>query len=235
MVNNVKLANIRMLQFIAEKLGNLRDELVFLGGCTTAIFIDEPGAPDVRYTLDVDCIVDVISLNQYHQIEKKLGKLGFTQSVMEEVICRWRYDNVILDVMPTDEKILGFGNRWYKEAIKYAINYFLTDKISIKVISAPYFLATKIEAFKTRGNTDFYASHDFEDIVTVLDGRSNIVNEIEKTNPALRHYLVNEFGGFMSHPSFSGALPGHLIQYGKLAEDRMEFCEQKLKSIISST
>ena len=235
MVNNVKLANIRMLQFIAEKLGGLRSELVFLGGCTTAIFIDEPSAPDVRYTLDVDCIVDVISLNQYHKIEKQLRNLGFTQSVMEEVICRWRYDNVILDVMPTDEKILGFWNRWYREAIKYAMNYSLTNKISIKVISAPYFLATKIEAFKTRGNTDFYASHDFEDIVTVLDGRSTIVDEIEKINPTLRHYLVKEFDSFMSHPSFSGALPGHFVQYGKLAEDRVEFCEQKLKSIISNT
>ena len=92
--NRTKLANIRMLQFIAEKLGELRNELVFLGGCTTAIFIDEPSAPDVRYTLDVDCIVDVISLNQYHKIEKQLRHLGFTQSVTEEVICR----NVIVTI-----------------------------------------------------------------------------------------------------------------------------------------
>ena len=168
------VSNLRILEFVAHKLGALKEEMVFLGGCATALLITDNIAPDVRYTLDVDCIVDVISLNQYHKIEKQLRNLGFTQSVMEEVICRWRYDNVILDVMPTDEKILGFWNRWYREAIKYAMNYSLTNKISIKVISAPYFLATKIEAFKTRGNTDFYASHDFEDIVTVFDGRSTI-------------------------------------------------------------
>ncbi len=29
-------------------------------------------------------------------------------------MCRWHFDDVILDVMPTDEEILTFGNRWYK-------------------------------------------------------------------------------------------------------------------------
>src|SRR5471030_1453607 len=98
----VRLANIRMLQFVAEKLNVLCDEVVFLGGCTTGIFITDPEFPDVRYTLDVDCIVDVISLNQYHRLEKKLRVQGFKKSLSEDVICRWFYDDVILDVMPTD-------------------------------------------------------------------------------------------------------------------------------------
>src|SRR5579862_2435199 len=156
----VRLANIKMLQFIATKLGDLRDEVVFLGGCTTALFINDPESPDVRYTFDVDCIVDVISLNEYHRMEKKLKHLGFKQSIAEEVICRWYFDDVILDVMPTDEKILGFSNRWYKEAIQNAHIYSLKEGITIKVVTAPYFLATKLEAFKTRGNMDFYASRD---------------------------------------------------------------------------
>lgn len=41
---------------------------LYLGGCTTGLFITDPEFPDVRYTLDVDCIVDVISLNQYHRV-----------------------------------------------------------------------------------------------------------------------------------------------------------------------
>ena len=79
-----KLANIRMLEFVAAKLGELRNEVVFLGGCTTALFIDDPNIPDVRYTFDVDCVVDVISLSQYHKLEKKLKDLGFKQSASEE-------------------------------------------------------------------------------------------------------------------------------------------------------
>lgn len=114
---SIMLANVRMLEFIASKLGEIRDDVVFLGGCTTGLFITDPDFPDVRYTVDVDCIVDVLSLKQYHQLEKKLTRQGFKKSISEEVICRWFYDDVTLDVMPTDEYILGFGNPWYKRAI----------------------------------------------------------------------------------------------------------------------
>ncbi len=117
MQNNktIKLANINMLQFVADKLGSLCNELVFLGGCTTALFINDENTPDVRYTFDVDCIVEATSLNDYHRLEKKLQNIGFKQSLHEETICRWRYEDAILDLMPTDKKILGFGNHWYRE------------------------------------------------------------------------------------------------------------------------
>ena len=85
---SIQLANLQMLEFVAAKLGELRSELVFLGGCTTGLFITDPEFPDVRYTLDVDCIVDVISLNQYHKLEKRLYKQGFKKSLSEDVICR---------------------------------------------------------------------------------------------------------------------------------------------------
>lgn len=234
MQNNgtIRLANIRMLEFIASKLGELRDEVVFLGGCTTALFINDKSAPDVRHTFDVDCIVDVISLHDYHRLEKKLKSIGFKQSISEEVICRWHFDDVILDVMPTDEKILGFGNRWYKEAILASRTYALPSDIKIKVVTAPYFLATKLEAFRTRGKMDFYASHDFEDIVSVLDGRSEIVDDIKNSSAGLKNYLDHFFTDIINHPSFNGAIPGHFVQYGNLAEDRIELLERKIKAII---
>lgn len=111
MKNNKSImqTNLKMLEFVATKLGEMINDVVFLGGCTTGLFITDPIFPDVRYTLDVDCIVDVVSLHQYHQTEKKLTKLGFKKSLIAEVICRWFYDDAILDVMPTDENILGFG------------------------------------------------------------------------------------------------------------------------------
>ncbi len=224
----VRLANIRMLEFVATKLGELRKEVVFLGGCTTALFINDPESPDVRYTLDVDCIVDVISLNQYHQVEKKLKNLGFKQSLSEEVICRWHYDDVILDVMPTDEDILGFGNRWYKEAIQNAQTHSLENGLDIKVVTAPYFLATKLEAFRTRGNMDFYSSQDFEDIVAVLDGRAEIIDEIKRSNKELKQYLIQFLLDFTNKPAYKGAIPGHFVQYGSLANDRIELFEQKI-------
>jgi hypothetical protein len=229
----VMLTNLRMLEFVAVKLGEIRNDVVFLGGCTTGLFITDVEFPDVRHTLDVDCIVDVISLNQYHQLEKKLIKQGFKKSLYEEVICRWFYDDVTLDVMPTDENILGFGNRWYKSAISASIIHHLTDKIDIKVVTAPYFLATKLEAFKTRGKSDYYVSHDFEDIMSVLDGRVEIVEEIHKADSKLRNHLINSFIEIDSSPAFKGAIPGHFVQYGSYADDRIEMVEQKIKDIIS--
>ena len=228
----IKLANIRMLEFIATKLGALCESVVFLGGCTTVLFITDPEFPDVRYTADVDCITDVISLSQYHQLEKKLSAQGFKRSIAESVICRWFYDDAILDVMPTDEAILGFGNRWYKDAINNAVNYSLTNKLNIKVITAIYFLATKLEAFKTRGKMDFYASHDFEDIVSVLDGRLEVIEEIRQADKGLKDYFIENFIAIDKSRSFHGAIPGHFVQYGSTAEKRAEMLEEKIKIII---
>src|SRR3990167_4991890 len=135
----IKLSNLRMLQFVAIKLQDLCHDVVFLGGCTTGIFITDLASPDVRHTLDVDCIVDVISLNQYHTLEKKLQKQGFKKSMQDDVVCRWHYDDVILDVMPTDEKILGFGNRWYKQALQHSVNHLIHDNLIVKSVTAPYF------------------------------------------------------------------------------------------------
>jgi len=229
--NIVKLANIKMLEFVATKLGELCNEFVFLGGCTTGLFITDSAVPDIRYTLDVDCIVEVASLHQYQKIEKELIKKRFKKSITEEVICRWFYDDVILDVMPTDEKILGFGNCWYKEAIAESIIYSLSKHLEIRTITAPYFLATKFEAFKTRGNNDFYASHDFEDIVSVLDGRTEIAKEIRIANKKLKEYLVQSLHTIKNNLSFKGALPGHFVQYGNLADDRIELFEETLNII----
>lgn len=71
----------------------------------------------------MDCIIDVISLNHYYKFENKLTNIGFKKSIDDDVMCRWHYENIILDVMPTDEKILGFGNCWYKEALDNAITH----------------------------------------------------------------------------------------------------------------
>ena len=80
-----------------------------MGGCATALFINDSSALDVRATLDVDCIIDVISLVEYQKFENQLRVKGFNKSMEDDVICRFRNKEIILDVMPTDQKILGFG------------------------------------------------------------------------------------------------------------------------------
>lgn len=109
--------NLAMIELVARRLGELRKEVVFVGGASTALLITDPAAPDVRATTDVDVIVEVASTFDYYRLADKLRFLGFAEDTGEEApMCRWRIDGIAVDVMPTDEGILGFSNRWYLPA-----------------------------------------------------------------------------------------------------------------------
>lgn len=76
-------------------------------------------------------------------------------------ICRWIYKDIKVDVMPTDSKVLGFSNRWYKEGIENKITKSLPDETEIFVFPSAYYLAAKFEAYNGRGGYDLRQSHDF--------------------------------------------------------------------------
>jgi hypothetical protein len=90
--------NLEMIKIVAERIGDLRKEFVFLGGASTCLLITDPAAPEIRPTLDVDIIVEVTSRLEYHKLEERLRKLGFRQSSEpDDPICRWMVDNVKVD------------------------------------------------------------------------------------------------------------------------------------------
>lgn len=109
----------------------------------------------------------------------------------------------MLDVMPTDEDVLGFGNRWYSVAVRTAQSVQLPSGRSIRLIAPPVFLATKLEAFHGRGGGDFLASHDLEDIAVVIDGRPELVNEVATCEIAPRIYLATRSDPYSGAPLFS--------------------------------
>ena len=116
----------------------------------------------------------------------------------------------MLDVMPTDERVLGFGNRWYTLAVRTAQPVRLPSGQSIQLIAAPAFLATKLDAFRGRGAGDFLASHDLEDVTVLVDGRPELVDEVLSSDPQLRSYIADEIRSLIANPEFIEALPGHL-------------------------
>jgi hypothetical protein len=175
-------------------------------------FIADEAAPEVRPTNDVDVIVETLTRSDYYVVEEKLRSLGFAQPMEEDSpICRWAIQGVNIDVMPTDEKILGFANRWYSEAIKHAIRISLSKGLEINIVTAPFFLATKIEAFYGRGEGDFIASPDLEDIIPVFDGRPNLSYEVRDSEKNLKNFLSERFRLFLNSEDFLEALPGHLL------------------------
>ncbi len=113
--------------------------------------------------------------------------------------------------MPTDRNVLGFTNKWYVGAIANAVDCELEAGLTIHVVTPPYFCATKIEAFHGRGNGDYAGSHDLEDFLTVVDGRPELVAEIEATEATLRSYLAAEVRDLLARQEFLDALPGSLM------------------------
>jgi hypothetical protein len=206
-----KNPNIGMLEAAVERLGPLIDEVVFLGGCVTGLLLTDPAAPPLRTTLDVDIMVNVVSLADYHQFNQRLRECGFTEDLGPEApICRWQSENMTLDVMPTDPKLLGFGNQWFSKAFSAARHLRLPSGAWIRVLPSPYFMATKIEAFHHRGVGDFLLSRDIEDLVAILDGRLEIVVEVMGAEPLVLNFLAEQLSAWLVLPDFLDALPGLL-------------------------
>jgi predicted nucleotidyltransferase len=203
--------SMAMVDMVAERLGPLNCEVVFLGGAVLGLLITDPGAPSVRYTMDVDIVVEIGSRGEYYRLAERLRELGFREKVGKgEPICRWLIEGITVDIMPTGAEILGFTNRWYVDAFRHAEERLLPSGVSIRLVTAPYFLATKIEAFTGRSGGDYLASHDLEDIIALVDGRPELEREIGSSEPGVRSFLSNSILRFLDDTAFLEAIPGHL-------------------------
>lgn len=203
--------NVAMVERVADRLGGMRSRVVFLGGAATGLLLTDPGAPPMRVTKDVDVIIQIGGRLEYRAMEKDLRALGFKPDQSQGApLCRWMIEDMLLDVMPTDPALLGFSNRWYPEAMQQAMIHALPGGIEIRLVSAPYFLATKLEAFRGRGEGDFMGSHDLEDVVSVLDGRVSVVEEVAARGQNLRCYLAETFQAFLKDDRFIPSVRGNL-------------------------
>lgn len=212
---------------IAEGLRDLLPLFVFVGGATAELYFSSDTFHEIRETDDVDCVIHIEALGEYYTLEEKLRKWGFQDDMSDNApICRKIYQGTKVDFMPTDENILGFSNEWYESGILYAQNYTLTSGISIRIFTPTYFIATKIAAFLNESrkyHADFYASHDFEDIISVLDNCEEILQDIRKADEKVKTYLKNNFINFLKNNNLSYALSGIL---------RDEENEERLISIM---
>lgn len=177
-----------LFESVVRLLAPVLDELVFVGGCTTGLFITDPAAGGIRPTKDVDVIVDVTPYAKYAALSERLRALGLSEDTTKGApLCRWRRNELIVDVMPVDEHVLGFSNRWYPAAIETAHRLQIAGR-EVRVVTPALFIATKLEAFHGRGRGDVVASHDLEDIVAVLDGRPEIVADVASASDDVRQH-----------------------------------------------
>jgi len=222
--------NIELLKSVARRLGPLLHEVVFVGGCATGLLITDEAAAEVRPTFDVDVIAEITSYAGYEDFSVRLRSLDFREDISEGAPrCRWLIDGMKLDVMPLDEKILGFTNRWYRAALEEAIEIEVEPTLRIRVITAPYFVATKLDAFQGRGRGDYTSSHDLEDLLAVVDGREAIIEEIARSGE-VRFYIGDQFRSLLGTPAFVDALPGYLLPDAS-SQNRLPILLNRLREI----
>lgn len=209
--------NITRIKAVSNALGNLKESVVFVGGATVSLYADRE-TEESRPTEDVDVLVEISSKKEYAELEEQLRTIGFTNDVTAGFIGRFLMQGIIVDVMPIDETILGFSNKWYTEGFKTAINYAIDAMHHVHIFNAPIFIASKLEAFKGRGNNDGRMSSDFEDIIYVLENRSTIWDEMKGTTEPLHNYLLSTFGSLRQEKYIEEWIEAHSSQsiYGIL-------------------
>jgi predicted nucleotidyltransferase len=164
-------------------------------------------------------VIELASYSDYAKLEETLRRKGFANSTNPKApICRWVVGGVTVDVMPTDARVIGFSNKWYKEGISEAVEVMLPSNTSIKIFSPPYFLASKCEAYLGRGQGDFRTSHDIEDVITLLDGLTSF-DSLHDAPESVQTYLRGKLKEFLQDDLFLESVSGHL-EAGPTRTDR---------------
>lgn len=221
--------NKGIIKKIAQALGELNDQVVYVGGATVGLYINDPAADDVRPTKDVDISLSIATLGELEQMRESLNKKGFIQSAEDNVICRFRYEDVKVDVMNT--KAIGWApaNEWFASAFAKKEKIEIDGK-SIQILPLPYFLASKFAAYNSRGNNEPRTSHDFEDIVYVLDNRIDLAEQLRHVPKDVSLFLLSELNNILIDGKKQEAILGNL--YFETRDVRFSLIIEKLKAIV---
>ncbi len=202
-----------MLEAAAVEFGELLARVVFLGGATIGLWITDAAARAPRVTYDVDVVAEVTTLGRYEAFQAELRERGFREDQSGGVICRWNAgpDNLVVDIVPAEPALAGFGGVWLARAAAAATERKLPSGTKIRAVPPVHLVATKLEAFADRGKRDPLASKDFEDIALLVDGREELVDDIRRAEPELRAFIAERFEELMRLRDFEYGVEGALL------------------------
>ena len=184
--------NYELIEFVADGLGEeFLAEVAFVGGCTTAMLVTDASVlDDIRFTDDVDLVIELAGISAWQHLIERLAAKDFKITGEDEVNCRFRFNDVVVDVMPSDSAVLGYANRWFVEGLARADKFALPSGTVIQIFKPTYFLATKLEAFSGRGGGDPYHK-DVEDILILIDGRTELLEEVRQAESELKDFITS--------------------------------------------
>lgn len=224
-----KAQSIDAIKTVARALRDLNEQVIYVGGAVVGLYANDPGAPEVRPTKDVDIVLEIASVLELEELRQKMAERGIHTAKDEKVLCRFTYKNILLDVMATKEVGWAPANPWFKGGFDHP-EVHLLDEVKIKMMPLAYYLASKFVAFRDRGK-DPRTSHDFEDIVYVLDNRTTLVKDILKSEVDVKALLIDELTAVLQKASLQEAVLTHLEPATQT--QRYEMLSQKLTEIIA--
>lgn len=213
------LSPIDSMKLVARRLETVDVRYAFVGGAIVSMLVDDPRLTEIRPTKDLDMIVEVVTKSEFYALEEQLRKAGFRNHVEQGApIVRWIVDECLVDVMPIDSSTLGMNSNWFPEALESASQRDIGSGQLVPIISPALFIATKLEAFKDRGGEDYYASHDLEDIITLVEGRERIAADVRDASEEVRAFVAREFAEMLKSQDFIEALPANLAAIARSRE-----------------
>ena len=224
-----KVINLAIVAQVAIALEELREKMVFIGGAVISLYTDDPASEEIRPTSDIDMTINLANYNEWAHMQERLAELKFYPDPEGYSICSYKYDKIAIDIMPAEDSSIGVSNIWYKPGFKYIQQIELPEGVNINILPSPYFLATKLEAFKDRGANDFYGSHDYEDIIYLLDNRTTIVEEILAADEDVRTYIKQEINIIKNHSQANEILAMHI--HPLIREERFGMLMEKIEKI----
>lgn len=221
--------NRAVIRKIALALGAMNKQVVYVGGATVGLYINDPAADDVRPTKDVDISLAIASLGELEAIREELTRKGFRQTPEDDLICRFRYEDIKVDVMST--KAVGWApaNPWFAPGFAKKETVTIEDQ-QIQILPLPYFMASKFTAFNDRGAKEPRSSHDFEDIVYILDNRTDIVEQLIQSPKDVRPYLKEQLENILNNRLIQEAILGNLFY--ETREERNKRIMDSIQQIV---
>jgi predicted nucleotidyltransferase len=225
------IINKQVIQKIANALGELNSDVIYVGGATVSLYINDPAADDVRPTKDIDISLSVLTINELEDIREKLAFKGFTQSAELDVICRFKFEDILVDVMNTNPIAWAPANKWFKKGFEN-LEKIEIEQCTIQIMPFNYFLASKFSAYEDRGGNDPRFSHDIEDISYILDNRTDWEQIIsQETDEEVKSFLVKSLRLIKEDQRFQEAILGNLFY--EHADQRFKLILDKINYVLN--
>lgn len=220
--------NLDVVAQVATALGDLNDQVVYIGGAIISIYATEPGADLPRVTEDIDVCVQVSTFAQMEELREQLASKNIYPDPQGAHMYRYNYKGIAIDFIPFEETAFGPTNSWLKPGFEKAYKTTVGD-VEIAVLPVSLFLATKWEAFNSRGSDPRY-SHDFEDIIYVLDNNIEVVKDTSDGTASLKGTLKKMSSFILEHPNSNEIIECHINQTTAL--ERGAFIRETLQDIL---